>query len=174
MTEFITVATFNFAHEIIVLKSILENEVPKIDNEEPLYVSTPDSNDLKVGENMDELLDLFGYEDEEQEEQDQVEAHEASDAADLKQEQPGHEGLGATLLGGAEEHDRDQQGGEQDHEERDAIDPSQPGDPQRRRPGVLCHELIAARMSVEGDEHRHGDAEREQRGDQADPADRLA
>ena len=26
MTEFITVATFNFAHEIIVLKSILENE----------------------------------------------------------------------------------------------------------------------------------------------------
>ena len=26
MSEFITVATFNFAHEIIVLKSILQNE----------------------------------------------------------------------------------------------------------------------------------------------------
>lgn len=26
MSEFITVATFNFAHEIMVLKSILENE----------------------------------------------------------------------------------------------------------------------------------------------------
>ena len=26
MTEFITIATFNFAHEIMVLKSILENE----------------------------------------------------------------------------------------------------------------------------------------------------
>ena len=26
MTEFITIATFNFPHEIIILKSILENE----------------------------------------------------------------------------------------------------------------------------------------------------
>ena len=42
MTEFITVATFNFAHEIIVLKSILENEgIPYLFQNENLISIDP-------------------------------------------------------------------------------------------------------------------------------------
>lgn len=42
MIEFITVATFNFAHEIIVLKSILENEgIPHLFQNENLISIDP-------------------------------------------------------------------------------------------------------------------------------------
>jgi hypothetical protein len=42
MTEFITVATFNFTHEIIVLKSILEHEnIPHLFQNENLISIDP-------------------------------------------------------------------------------------------------------------------------------------
>ena len=42
MTEFITVATFNFAHEILVLKSILDNEsIPYLFQNENLISIDP-------------------------------------------------------------------------------------------------------------------------------------
>ena len=42
MTEFITVATFNFAHEIMVLKSILEHEgIPYLFQNENLISIDP-------------------------------------------------------------------------------------------------------------------------------------
>ena len=42
MSEFITIATFNFAHEIIVLKSVLENEgVPYLFQNENLISIDP-------------------------------------------------------------------------------------------------------------------------------------
>lgn len=42
MTEFITIATFNFTHEIIVLKSILENEgIPYLFQNENLIAVDP-------------------------------------------------------------------------------------------------------------------------------------
>ena len=42
MSEFITIATFNFAHEIIVLKSILENEgIPYLFQNENLIAVDP-------------------------------------------------------------------------------------------------------------------------------------
>jgi hypothetical protein len=42
MSEFITVATFNFVHEIIVLKSILENEgIPFLFQNENLIAVDP-------------------------------------------------------------------------------------------------------------------------------------
>jgi len=42
MTEFVTVATFNFAHEIVVLKSILDNEgIPYLFQNENLISIDP-------------------------------------------------------------------------------------------------------------------------------------
>ncbi len=42
MTEFVTVATFNFAHEILVLKSILDNEgIPYLFQNENLISIDP-------------------------------------------------------------------------------------------------------------------------------------
>ncbi|WP_298397515.1 DUF2007 domain-containing protein [Flavobacterium sp.] len=68
MSEFITIATFNFAHEIIVLKSILENEgVPYLFQNENLISIDPLASyayggiDLKVHPNdfekVKEILD---------------------------------------------------------------------------------------------------------------------
>jgi hypothetical protein len=42
MTEFVTVATFNFAHEIIILKTILDNEgIPYLFQNENLISVDP-------------------------------------------------------------------------------------------------------------------------------------
>ena len=42
MTEFITIATFNFTHEIVVLKSILKNEgIPYLFQNENLIAVDP-------------------------------------------------------------------------------------------------------------------------------------
>jgi hypothetical protein len=42
MTEFVTVATFSFAHEIIILKSVLENEgIPHLFQNENLVSVDP-------------------------------------------------------------------------------------------------------------------------------------
>ncbi len=68
MSEFITIATFNFAHEIIVLKSVLENEgVPYLFQNENLISIDPLASyayggiDLKVHPNdfekVKEILD---------------------------------------------------------------------------------------------------------------------
>ena len=47
-------------------KNIEDNEVPDIDNEYPIYSENKtlnDSDELRVGENMDDLLDILGFED---------------------------------------------------------------------------------------------------------------
>jgi hypothetical protein len=49
-------------------KNIENNEVPDIDNEYPIYSENKtlnDSDELRVGENMDDLLDILGYDDDE-------------------------------------------------------------------------------------------------------------
>lgn len=48
-------------------KNIEDNEVPDIDNEYPIYSENEtltDSDKMRVGENMDDLLDILGYDDE--------------------------------------------------------------------------------------------------------------
>jgi len=46
--------------------SIMENKVPTIDKETPVYSKkSPDSNELKMGENMDDLLNMLGYDEDE-------------------------------------------------------------------------------------------------------------
>jgi hypothetical protein len=70
MSEFITIATFNFAHEIIVLKSILENkDIPFLFQNENLISIDPLASyayggiDLKVHPNdvekIKEILNNF-------------------------------------------------------------------------------------------------------------------
>jgi len=72
MTEFITVATFNFAHEITILKTILDHEgIPYLFQNENLISIDPfasiayggiklkvhPTDELRVKEILDDLLD---------------------------------------------------------------------------------------------------------------------
>jgi hypothetical protein len=53
--------------------SIRENEVPTIDKETPVYSKkSPDSKELRMGENMDDLLNMLGYDEDEVEENEGV------------------------------------------------------------------------------------------------------
>jgi len=48
-------------------QTISENEIPSIKDESPLYSDNKDYNELEQGENMNELLDMLGYEEDENE-----------------------------------------------------------------------------------------------------------
>uniref|UniRef100_A0A6C0ISK9 Uncharacterized protein n=1 Tax=viral metagenome TaxID=1070528 RepID=A0A6C0ISK9_9ZZZZ len=53
-------------------QSVNSNEIPSIKDESPLYSDNKDYNELEQGENMDELLDMLGYEDDENDETNEV------------------------------------------------------------------------------------------------------
>ena len=68
-------------------KNIMENYVPDIDieNENPIYSEikkSPNSNELKMGENMDDLLGLLGYDEEEEEEEENIAGGQNSDSGE--------------------------------------------------------------------------------------------
>ena len=67
----------------------------------------------------------------------------------------------------AEERDREENAGEHDQEERDAVDAEVPRDAERRDPLVERHELEATALSIEGDEQRDAQGAGEDRGERA-------
>jgi hypothetical protein len=53
-------------------QTIEENEIPSIKDESPLYSDNKDYNELEQGENMNELLDMLGYEEDENEDNSEI------------------------------------------------------------------------------------------------------
>ncbi len=105
---------------------------------------------------------------EEHEEEQQVEGEETPEAPGFEHEDPGDERLVPRSVSGSRESDREQQPGHQHEEERDAVHPEAPGDPERRDPLMAGDELVAAVAGCEGHGRRRRDAEHRERSDEAD------
>ena len=80
---------------------------------------------------------------EEDEEDEQVEAEERAHHPGLEQEHPGEVGLLVVVRVGREERQREEDAGEHDEQQRDAVDAEVPGDAPVLDPLVLGHELEA-------------------------------
>src|SRR3546814_820356 len=127
---------------------------------DPLGVAPPA--DEEVHRHQDQL--------EHDEEHEQVERAEDTDACALEQEQPGVVRL-LVVVGGHRDHrEGEQQAGHDDQEQRDAVDPDVPRDPEVGDPVALDLELVAGLAGLEGGQQPDGDgtgADREQQRYQA-------
>ena len=81
---------------------------------------------------------------EEDEEHEEVEAEEAAHHPRLQDEQPGEVRLDVVVGIDGDHRQREQQPGQHDEEQRDAVDAEVPGDPPLLDPGVLGDELEAS------------------------------
>ena len=108
----------------------------------------------------DEEVHRHQHDLEEHEEQDEVEREEHADERRFEQQHPGDEGLGPFDVGRREQPDRDEQRGQRDHEQADAVDADRPPHPERFHPRVTREELVARITAVEVEHQVDRDRER--------------
>jgi hypothetical protein len=105
----------------------------------------------------DEEVHRHEHDLEEDEEQEQVEREEHTQTPGFEHEQPRVIGLVVVVRIGSEDGDREEQPGEHDEEQRDAVDAQRPADAELGDPAVVVDELEALVGRVERHEHRHGE-----------------
>jgi hypothetical protein len=117
--------------------------------------------------------EVHGNEDdlEEEEEHQQVEGHEDAEAPGLEQQHPTDVVLDVLLHDRADDGQREEDAGQDDEPERDAVDAELPGDAELADPVVRLQvlEAVGPGFEVDGDEDRDdGGGQREEQADEAD------